>query len=65
MGGSSFQWPRHTSLGERGAPPRRWSVLEEGVLGTIAPCGPGTPACGEGVSCPGVGRCSRRAYGGG
>ena len=64
MRGSSSQRPGHTSYGEPGPPPRRWSVLEEGLLGTVAPCGPGTPAKGEGESYPSGGRCSRRACGG-
>ena len=46
VGGSSSQWPGHTSRGERGAPPRLWAVLEEGLLGIVAPCGPRTPARG-------------------
>ena len=47
--------------GGTGVPPRRRSVLKEGMRGAAAPNGPNTPASWGGESCPGGGRCSRRA----
>ena len=55
---------RNTSLGGRGVLPGRWSMLKEGLRGVALSTGPGTPASGDGESCPGGGRCSRRAGGG-
>ena len=46
MGGSSSQQPGHTSLGGRGALPRRWSVLKENLWGAAVPNDPATPAGG-------------------
>ena len=63
-GGSGSQRPGRTGLGGRGVVPRRWLVLKGSVRGTLAPNGPGTPASGDGESCPGGGLCSRRACGG-
>ena len=60
-GGSSSLRPGHTSLRGRGVPPRPWSVLKEGLRGVVVPNSPDTPAWGDGESCPGGGRCSRRA----
>ena len=42
----------------------RWSVLKEGLRGVAVPNGSGTPASGDGESCPGGDRCSRSACGG-
>ena len=53
-----------TYLWGRGVLPRRWSVLMEGLQGVAVPNGPGTPAWGDGESCLGGVRCSRRARGG-
>ena len=39
-------------------------MLEEGLRGVVVPYGPGSPAWGDGESCPGGGRCSRRTCGG-
>ena len=64
MWGNSSQRPRHTSLGGRGTLPWWWSVLKDGLPGTVAPNGPGTPAWGDGESFPGGDRYSRRACGG-
>ena len=63
-GGSSSQQPEHTSLGGWGVLPRRWSVLKEGPRGVAVPNGLSTRAWGDGESCPGSGRCLRRACGG-
>ena len=50
--------------GGTGSPPRRWSVLKDGLREAAVPYGTGTPAPGDGESCPGGGRYSRRACGG-
>ena len=64
VGGSSSQWPGHFNPGGRRVLPWWWSVLKEGLWGVAVPNGPGTPARGDGESCRGGGRCSRRACGG-
>ena len=62
--GSSSLRPGRTSLGGRGVLHMRWSVLKEGLRGVAVPNGSGTPASGDGESCPGGDRCSRSACGG-
>ena len=63
-GGSSSQRPGHTNVGGRGVVLRWWSVLQEGLRVVGVPNSPGTPPREDGESCPGAGRCSRRACGG-
>ena len=62
--GRQLPRPGHTSLGGQRVPPRRWSVLKEGLRGAAAPYSPGTPASGDGECYPGGGRRSKRACGG-
>ena len=59
--GSSPQQPKHTNLGGRGVPLRRWSVLKEGLQGVAFLNCPGSPAWGDGGFHPGGGLCVRRA----
>ena len=63
-GGQRLPRPGHMILGGHGVLPGRWSVLKVGPPGAAVPNGPGTPAWGDGESCPGGGRCLGRACGG-
>ena len=63
-GGSGCQRPGHTCPGRQGDLPGPWSVLKDGLGGVAVSNCLGTPASGDGESCPNDGRCSRRARGG-
>ena len=47
-----------------GGPAQPMVGAQGATAGAAIPNGPGTPAWGDGESCPGGGWCSRRAYGG-